>query len=246
MSESPLVDVILLRSANEPDRYLQAFSEAGLEARCEPVLRFAFPHADELRDRLRQRRRYAGIIATSPRAARALRGVFDDVGTLHAEWAGAPAYVVGPKTGERLRDLGFEVRGEETGNAGELVDLITTQEWPRPLLFLSGNRRRDELPEGLQAEAVPFEEQVVYETQFRSDLRLPPSESNCWIVFFSPSGLKAVRRADAGPLAGYRCAAIGPTTADALRDRGLHVEAVAETPSPAGLVAAITDASSDS
>lgn len=238
MSGSP-ADVILLRAGNEPDRYVQTFAEAGLRARCEPVLRFAFPHDVELRDRLRRRRRYAGIIVTSPRAARALRRVFDELGTLHSQWDGAPAYVVGPKTGERLRDLGFEVSGEETGNAAALVDLITKQELSRPLLFLSGNRRRDELPDGLRAEGVDFEEQVVYETHFRSDLTLPPATPARWIVFFSPSGLDAVRRAEAGPLTGHRCAAIGPTTAEALREQGLQVDVVAETPSPKGLVAAI-------
>ncbi len=244
MSGSP-ADVILLRSGNEPDRYVQAFAEVGLRARCEPVLRFAFPHDEELRDRLRWRRRYAGIIVTSPRAARALRRVFDDLGTLHARWEGTPAYVVGPKTGERLRDLGFEVSGDETGNAAALVDLIAEQELSRPLLFLSGNRRRDELPDGLRTAGVAFEEQVVYETHFRSDLTLPPAKPGLWVVFFSPSGLEAVRRAEVGPLSGYRCAAIGPTTAETLRDRGLPVEAVAETPSPEGLVAVIEAASSE-
>jgi uroporphyrinogen-III synthase len=171
--------------------------------------------------------------------------VFDELGTLHAQWKGAPAYVVGPKTGGRLRDLGFEVRGEESGNAKALVQRIAERNPSRPLLFLSGNRRRDEVPDGLRAEDIAFEEQVVYETHFRSDLALPPPKGSLWIVFFSPSGLKAVRRAEAGPLTGYRCAAIGPTTAGALRDQGLRVDAVADSPSPDGLVTAIEDASTD-
>jgi len=242
MPDGSFPDVILLRSANEPDRYVRAFSQAGLQARCEPVLTFAFPYGEALRDRLHQRRRFAGIIVTSPRAVRALRRVFDDVGTVHAEWEGTPAYVVGPKTGERIQNLGFKVRGEDCGTAEALVEYLAQQDLQRPLLFLSGDRRRDAVPEGLRAKNVSFEEQVVYETHFRSDLTLPPAESDAWIVFFSPSGLNAVRRASGVSLSEYRYAAIGPTTAKALRDHGLEVEAVADTPSPDGLMAALKDA----
>lgn len=238
MTETASPDVILLRAANDPDPYVRVFQDAGAQAVCRPVLAFAFPNDDQLRAHLRQRERYNGIVATSPRVGRALRRVFDADGTLHAAWKTAPAYVVGPKTAERLRALGFDVRGEETGSARALVDWMAAHPPEGPLLFLSGNRRRDVLPDGLRAEDIAFEEQVVYETHTRNDLSLPGATAETWLVFFSPSGLEAVRAADVN-LDAYRCAAIGPTTAGALRTEGFTVDAVASTPSPKGLLNAI-------
>lgn len=238
-------DVILLRSADEPDPYVGAFRNVGLNAVCVPVLSFSFPQDESLIEHLQGQNRYAGLIATSPRAARALRRVFEEDEALQALWKDTPAYVVGPKTGERFRVLGFDVRGEQTGEADALASLITDANPQRPLLFLSGNRRRDTLPNALQNSDVPYDEVVVYETHTRTDLSLPKPSEETWLAFFSPSGLEAVRQSDAGLLAAFRCAAIGPTTAAALRERGLTVHAVAETPSPDGLVDAVTGASQE-
>jgi uroporphyrinogen-III synthase len=62
-----------------------------------------------------------------------------------------------------------------------------------------------------------------------------------WLVFFSPSGVEAVRKngVDAG---GYRLAAIGDTTAAAIDDAGYTAAAVADAPEPEAVVAAITGA----
>ncbi|MFB6249300.1 MAG: uroporphyrinogen-III synthase [Salinibacter sp.] len=243
MSEREAPLVILLRSASDPDPYIQALADAGWRAECRPVLAFSFPADTALRDHLRRADRYSGLVATSPRAARAVHRVFDDAGPLRAAWTGRPAYVVGPKTASRFDDLGVEVRGAETGDADRLAALIAEDAPDGRLLFLSGSRRRDTLPDGLRAAGVPFDELVVYETHLRSNLRLPPSEAVSWLVVFSPSGIEAIREAEAGPLSDYRCATIGPTTAEALRKAGVEGAAVAETPSPSGLVQALKQAS---
>lgn len=231
-------DVLLLRAPDDPDPYVRAFQSAGLQAECHPVLEFRFPHGDALRERLRQREQYGGIIATSSRAGRALQQVLEENEALHDAWSGAPVYVVGPKTAAQFRALGFEVLGEDSGNAGALASWIAEADPEQPLLFLSGNRRRDTLPAGLRDAGITFEEQVVYETHTRSDLSLPTSAKSAWLVFFSPSGLEAIRKSEI-PLTSYRCAAIGPTTAAALEEEGLSVQAVAESPSPEGIVDAI-------
>jgi uroporphyrinogen-III synthase len=237
--------VLLLRSASAPDPYVQALADAGWRADCRPVLRFSFPADTALRDHLKRADRYAALIATSPRAARAVRRVLDDVGTLHAAWTDRPVYVVGPKTGERFEALGFEVRGADTGDAAQLAARIADDAPPGRLLFLSGSRRRDTLPDGLRTAGVPFDELVVYETHLRTDVELPSPAACRWLVFFSPSGLKAIRATGTGSLVDYRCAAIGPTTAQTLREAGIDVAAVADTPSPDGLVRALDRASAD-
>jgi uroporphyrinogen-III synthase len=243
MTESP--DVILLRSADEPDRYLSAFQRADMRAVCEPVLTFAFPNQEQLANHLEDADRYAALVATSPRVGTALDQLFSARDPLAARWRGEPAFAVGPKTVGRLQEAGLVPRGGDAGDAAALAEQITEAPLSGPLLFLSGNRRRDTLPNRLREAGLAFDELVVYETRPRRDLALPlsrpPSESP-WLVFFSPSGLEAVEQApsvDPDQLHDYRIAAIGPTTAGALEGAGWSVAAVASEPSPDGLVEAL-------
>jgi uroporphyrinogen-III synthase len=249
MTEAP--DVILLRSADEPDPYRTAFRRIGLRAICEPVLTFAFPNQDPLANRLEESGRYAALVATSPRAATALGRLFADRDDVASRWRGTPAFAVGPKTASRLHEVGLEPRGEDAGDAGALAEQIVEAAPSAPLLFLSGNRRRDTLPNRLREAGLAFDELVVYETRSRSDLTLPPPGSSdpSWLVFFSPSGREAVEQApavDPDELQHYRLAAIGPTTAGALEAAGWTVEAVAPEPSPDGLVEALQAAETSS
>ena len=236
-------DVVLLRSPDDPDPYLQAFDAAGLEAVCEPVLRFTFPAQEALCTHLRTAAEEVALIATSPRVGRALHQAFRHAPELRARWRGRTVYVVGPKTGRWMRKLGLEVRGEEAGTAAALAHRIIEDGPDAPLLFLSGNRRRDTLPDALREAGLAFEEQVVYETHARSTLDLPAPDAQPWLVVFSPSGLEALRAAEV-PLDAYRVATIGPTTATSLRDAGVTVKAVAAEPTPDALVEAVLDADS--
>ncbi|NBB75309.1 MAG: uroporphyrinogen-III synthase [Bacteroidetes bacterium] len=229
--------VVLLRSASGPDdAYVRAFEAAGFQARCVPVLTFRFPRQAALRDRLARPSRYAGLIATSPRAVRAIEQAGPDE-PFWAHWTSKPAYAVGPKTAAALRALGVAPQGEDTGRAAALASMIAKTE--KPYLFLCGNRRRDTLPAALQEAGTPYEELIVYETHPRAAIDLPDPDSGDWIVFFSPSGIEALAAASAEAVPAYRVAAIGPTTAAALRDHGWPPEAVAEAPAPSSLVAAL-------
>ncbi|KNC74424.1 uroporphyrinogen-III synthase, partial [Sphaeroforma arctica JP610] len=62
-----------------------------------------------------------------------------------------------------------------------------------------------------------------------------------WLVFFSPSGVEFCL--DFLPKANAKFAAIGPTTAQKLRDCGVVVSAVAATPNPDGLIKAVLSVS---
>jgi len=248
MTESP--DVILLRSADEPDPYRTAFRRVGLRAICEPVLTFAFPNQTQLASHLERVGRYAALVATSPRVGTALGRLFADREDVASRWRGAPGFAVGPKTASRLHEVGLEPRGGDAGNAAALAEQIVEAAPSAPLLFLSGNRRRNTLPNRLREAGLAFDELVVYETRSRSDLTLPPPGSSSdpsWLVFFSPSGREAVEQApavDPDQLRRYRLAAIGPTTAGALEEAGGAVAAVAPEPSPDGLVEALQGAKS--
>jgi uroporphyrinogen-III synthase len=241
MADAETPTIVLLRSADGPeDRYVEALAAQGFRAMCVPVLAFRFPNQEALRTRLAGSNQYAGLIVTSPRAVHALEKAHLSEG-IQADWMGKSAYAVGPKTASALRALGFDPAGEEAGHADALGSVIAKKE--NPYLFLCGNRRRDTLPDVLRDARTPFEELVVYETVLRTDLDVPPAQPGDWLAFFSPSGIEAVMQYGVTAEADFRIAAIGPTTAHALRDRGWTVHAVADTPSPEALGTAIRDAS---
>lgn len=243
MSAEAAPKVVLLRSASGPDdAYVQALEAAGFRAECVPVLAFRFPRQEILRDRLARPGQYAGLIATSPRAARAVEQAGFNASAA-AEWASKPAYAVGPKTAEALRGVGLAPRGEEAGSAAALASVIASKK--TPYLFLCGNRRRDTLPIALQEVGTAYEELVAYETYLRTEIDLPEAHSGDWLVFFSPSGIEAVAEQSTEAASGYRWAAIGPTTGAALREHGWSPDAVAAAPTPESLVAAIQAAGGD-
>jgi len=230
--------VLLLRTPREPDPYVAALESAGFTARCVPVLRFEFLGRDALAERIERPEDYAGLILTSPRAVAAMKG-FD-----LAAWHEHPAFAVGLRTASEAAKLGLQTVGEESGSADDLADVITARSFEQPLLFLCGDRRRDTIPDRLRAADVDVEELVVYRTIGDAEELAEAIEWQRpeWIVFFSPSG---VETADvlAGPSWNriFR-AAIGPTTAEALRAAGLAPAAVAVAPTPEALAAALTHA----
>jgi uroporphyrinogen-III synthase len=247
-------DVVLLRSPDDAssdrsdhpdrrDRYVRAFREIGMDAVCEPALQFHYPRPDVLHLRLSQRDRYGGLVVTSPRALTAVSNVFGEDDAVRQAWIMARTYTVGPRTAARARELDLHPRGEEAGSAGALVKVIEADAPSRPLLFLSGDRRRDALPDGLSHAGVAFDELEVYRTEVRTGLRLPPDAS--WLAVFSPSGLDALERSGVD-LSAVRLAAIGPTTARHLRDAGHAVAAVAPEPTPQALAGTIRQADGES
>ncbi|PEN15206.1 uroporphyrinogen III synthase [Longibacter salinarum] len=237
------MDVVLLRSCDSPDPYVHAFEELGLTASCCPVLQFDFPNPEQLEQQLNADGKYSGLILTSPRAAHALNRSFDTHPDMRDNWTDRPVFVVGPKTAAAVESAGLTPLGQDAGNAASLVDRIADvwveKRLRRPLLFLSGNRRRDTIPTGLAAAGIPLAEQEVYQTSTRRDIELPDGVR--WLSFFSPSGLEALE-ASRVMLHNYRLAAIGPTTAQKIRDVGLEPAAVADAPTPDDLARAIVHA----
>lgn len=236
---SKVPTVILLHAPREDDPYEAAFREAGYAPESVPVLRFERVGQAALREALARPGAYDGLVVTSPRAAEVLREALEQQTESGAAWTDELAFAVGPRTAEMLREVGFAPEGEESGGAEQLAERIARKSFGKPLLFLCGNRRRDALPDRLAEQNISLDERCVYETHLRDDLRLPDDAR--WLVFFSPSGVEAVRRASVD-LGEVRCAALGPTTAGALREAGWPVAAVASEPTPEALVAAVRQA----
>jgi hypothetical protein len=126
--------------------------------------------------------------------------------------ANLPLYVVGEGT-LAVSPIQFSTVVQGSGTAVSLAELVVRNSKVaagsplKPLLFLCGNLRRDDLPTILRENAVPFDELEVYETSNEdcnatavSATTTPESSTNrapqepCWVVFFSPSGVDSVRQ----------------------------------------------------
>lgn len=97
------------------------------------------------------------------------------------------SFCVGKKTAELLKQHGFSVV-ETTDNAADLAQIISKKHSESRFLFLSGNKRRDELPELLKKNNIRYKEVVVYETHLAAK-RFERTFDG--VLFFSPSGIQS-------------------------------------------------------
>jgi len=191
--------IALMKSEpKDEDPYPAVLSQLG-RTETLPVLKFRFFNLEKLTECLNHPEQYQGIIFTSPRAVDAVA----KCSTWNsAAWAKLPCYTVGGATGRVASDMGFQCCGEDTGNGEKLANFIvenvknSASRSSKPLLFVSGVLKRDDLPNILTANEIPFQTLDCYET-------LPNSEVDdvissyvtrnglpTHIVFFSPSSYK--------------------------------------------------------
>ena len=186
--------------------------------------------------------------------------------TTLSAWQHKPFYVVGDGSVAVIArsTLSLSVRAIG-GNAERLATAIVADNTAQPtqptrrLLVLSGNLRRQELFNVLSASSVAYEELTVYETRTNSRLQQQWQQladttdaSSGWVCYFSPSGVSGVRQCVEAAVSegevgevrrvrwlALRVAVLGQTSASAVRQAGWTVQAVAESPSPTQLLAAI-------
>lgn len=229
--------VFLLRTeADAEDPFAAVLHAAGYQPFVLGVQEVVWVDPEQLQRVLAHPEAYGGLILTSPRAVEAVRRL----GQLLEAWRTHPVYAVGPRTAEAARALGLRPCGQESGTGINLAHFILTQPRPkRPLLFLCGARRSEELPMLLRQEGIPLEECVVYDT--RPIIPNVPTAAPLpdWVVLFSPSAWESARQLSLD-WSRVRIAAIGPTTAQALRQQQVRVDAVAAKPTPEGLLQALS------
>lgn len=203
---------------------------------------------------------FSGIILTSPRSAAAIANIFakcDDqqrYDNLLQRLRSVQVFSVGAATSEPLRPFGIQCLGEQCGSADHLAaflhspGILPVNCGSKPIVFLCGEKRRDVLPASFQERNLPLHELIVYSTSVVDHIILPSQLETTppdWIVFFSPSGIKAVTMLP-WSWSRIRKAAIGKTTASALAeyadevcDETWRADAIAEKPTPEALVDAI-------
>lgn len=239
-STPPRPHVVLFRSPRENDPYVRALRASSWEADCVPVLTYSFIITEELLDRLATPDRYGGLLLTSPRALHAIASQPEALELVRERWQGRPAFAVGPATAAEAVSLGLSPRGESSGSGSDLGRFICVNPPPRPLLYLSGRPRRPDLADVLAEGDVDMEEVTVY-TSEPIDISMPESIP-AWVVFFSPRGVQHVANRVPLPWSEIAKAAIGPVTADAMRELGWTVDAESPDPTPESLVGAMESA----
>lgn len=177
-------------------------------------------------------RRAQWVLVTSPRAARAAQ-----VLATHAR-DGAPRYgAVGPASARALRAAGLPVHlVAPRGTGASLADAVDRWTEPEGPAIVPG--AEEPLPDLTDAllergwEVVPW---PVYRTRPIDPPPPPPFALPVdALVVTSPSAAHALRLGDERPA--RRVIAFGPTTAAALSERGVAVDAVLDRRTPSGLL----------
>jgi uroporphyrinogen-III synthase len=197
--------------------------------------------------------RYAAIAFTSANAVRGFRGRCDTLGIPPDRLRLLKVYAVGVQTAQELGRWDLPVAAiPERFSASALAELFggTHLDGLRVLLP-QGNLAREELALALIALGARVDTVVVYRTLPVS----PPDAGIVWgrleargidvVTFASPSAVAAFAQIypveRLGPLSAHAAiAAIGPTTAQAVRDHGWTTACVAAESTMAGLLTAIT------
>ncbi|MEL6304350.1 MAG: uroporphyrinogen-III synthase, partial [Bacteroidota bacterium] len=120
-------------------------------------------------------------------------------------------YCVGDKTRAFLKEEGLNVM-ETAQNALELAGKIVQNYNTHRFVYISGNLRRNELPELLSQYNVWYQEIVGYETLLKSKQF---SQAFDGVLFFSPSGIRSYLESNPNPKSPAFC--IGETTAEAAK-----------------------------
>lgn len=136
-------------------------------------------------------------------------------------------FCVGIKTKELLEDNGFKV-DVYMDYASELAEIITLIYNKESFTFLSGNLRRETLPEALKRAGITFNEIEVYETKL-APFKISAQENFDGIMFFSPSAVESYLTNN--NIKNEVCFCIGTTTASALETKKIKNIVIAETPS---------------
>ncbi|RTZ02215.1 uroporphyrinogen-III synthase [Flavobacterium sp. RSP49] len=137
-----------------------------------------------------------------------------------------PVFCVGIKTKELLELHGFTV-DVYLDYASELAEIITLIYNKESYTFLSGNLRKETLPEALKSAGITFNEIEVYQTTL-APFKVSDQENFDGILFFSPSAVESYLTNN--KIKNEVCFCVGTTTAAALETKKVKNIVIPETP----------------
>ncbi|KRT83432.1 hypothetical protein AMK59_3563 [Oryctes borbonicus] len=201
---------------------------------------FNYVNLSVLKNKLLNPNGYNGIVFSSPRCVNAVKLALD-TRHLPVDWKSKSNYVVGEATYKAaLKELDLDCLGRDTGNADVLSQLMLKESTKCKMDFLypHGNLKMDILKDKFEGTNLTLNEILVYETVPNKHIRKEFQDATNnfknlpeYIVFFSPSGVKAVDDIiKCLPTELIKMIAIGPTTEAAMINAGLEVFGTAEKP----------------
>jgi len=245
--------VLVTRPAEQAGELAALLRAAGAEPVCVPMVRaVATPEGEGVAAALAALDGYDALLFTSANAVRAFAERLAGAG--RAPDRAPRAICVGPATAEAARRAGFpqaEVPGERFDADSLLAALREQAPAGRRFLFVRGASAREVLPRGLRDAGARVDEAVAYRTE-PAEVDAPALRAALVrgeldaLTFTSASAARRfaelldepARRAAAG----CKVAAIGGTTATALREQGLPPHVEADQAGMRALVEALADA----
>ena len=137
-----------------------------------------------------------------------------------------PVFCVGIKTKELLESHGFTV-DVYLDYASELAEIITLIYNKESYTFLSGNLRKETLPQALKSAGITFNEIEVYQTTL-APFKISDQEKFDGILFFSPSAVESYLTNN--KIKNEVCFCVGATTAASLETKKIKNIIIAQTP----------------
>lgn len=239
--------VLVTRPEGQSDDFRRLLEQEGAKVILCPTIEITPPESweacDEAITRLEQ---YDGFVFTSPNAAKFFLGRAAERRKEATTIGNKPCYAVGAHTASAVSSFGYRallLNGVITGKS--LADALTKT--PHRFVALpKGNLASGEAANALREHGIQVDEFVVYRTVNKAREHAQQLEAALntekvdLLTFFSPSSFEnLVEVLPAGLLSGKTIAAIGSTTASAVRSAGFEVAIMPALPSSTEMANAI-------
>lgn len=238
----------LLKSESPNQSYEELLLENEFVVKSIPTLEFEYLCKEEIETALNSPDEFGGIVFTSIRGVQSVSDIFVSLSdSVKEKWKSKLVFVVGQATEKSVKEnLKLDSMGSEAGNAKQLGEVIIRNFQPtfKPLLYICGNLKRDDLPNILESQNFKFKLITSYKTVKHKNLEKTISLQlheaiPDYIVFFSPSGVDfafpifSELQLDINTV---RIIALGPSTNAALLSNKIDVYGVCREPTPKGLL----------
>lgn len=208
----------------------------GLEPIIESALEFEFPEYWDGVLKVINEHPKSDWVFTSANAVKALGQLIKNGLQIRPE---VQLFAVGSKTKEALEGLGLDAKIPRIQNGEHLAELIIEEGKKDSVIYFHGNLSRDEMSDKLKDAGIEVIETEVYKTII-SPVEMPNTPVDA-ILFYSPSAVEGFKQGQGFENDLPALFAIGPTTAEALRqETGQDIE-VSDMPDTKELLKTVAD-----